>query len=227
MNLITRDIPELFRVNVNKTRSDDYCSRFHRLFVSRIFGLAAIASGLYWYNGSLSCDAKGLDVDPGYLQSVCWMSELYLFPQVSRLLGGKHVALSTHIYGIPDDLSVKKVYANMEGRPCTRRMFMGTCENLRKRRFTTYIWTPFLMIAFVLVISIPYYISRFTSAGVIRFKKNLATAGDPKVLHEEYFHDGYPGYKYVLHKMPPVLYLAVDIIIMVVLSNLLGTNFWK
>lgn len=27
--------------------------------------------------------------------------------------------------------------------------------------------------------------------------------------------------------MPPVLYLAVDIIIMVVLSNLLGTNFWK
>lgn len=229
MSVITRDIPDLLKINFRKARSDDYCSRFHRLFVSRIFALAALATGMYWYHGSLSCDTKGLDADSDYLKSVCWMTGLYIFPQLSRIRGGDHVSLSTHIYGIPDDLDDVAARTDTKGTSCDVSK-NSNCELLIKRKFTTYIWVPFIMTAFVLAVSLPYYISKLTSAEAIRFAKDLATTSGDKgaeSLYEEYFAKKSHTYKYVLHKLPPLFFLITDVFIMATLSKLLDTNFWE
>ena len=131
--------------STTKPSTDIYIySQFHRLFVSRMFALGALMTGMFWYNNSMSCDSN-------YVRSVCWMNGIYVYPELSRLQGGKYSKLSNHMYGLPDGIDMS----------CSSRSKRRQCVDLKRRYRTTYIWVPFVLVLFMFIVKVPYYLTRF------------------------------------------------------------------
>lgn len=184
MASVVEGIKGIISINI-KTRTDDVCDQYSRIFMMKMMMIGTMVIGLNWYADKTTCIMPPIDsLSSDFVADACWIQGFYIYEDVE--IDHEEAAY----YGIPSNLDYTGKYPS--GKLCIKdsprpKKDNEDCQRLNKKFFLQYQYMPFLTAVFALIYYLPYIMFNIMNTDIVRLKENLNNA-DVNLIRETHFN---------------------------------------
>ena len=81
--VVVRSLKDILALKI-KARDDSPCDQFSRLFMTKMFLIAAVIMGFDYFSDRISCiHPKKTDLSKEFIHAACWISGFYVYVFIS------------------------------------------------------------------------------------------------------------------------------------------------
>ena len=223
--VVVRSLKDIISIKI-KARHDSPCDQFNRLFMTKMFLIAAVIMGFDYFSDRVSCiHPKDSELSKEFVHSACWISGFYIYEEMRENL------LGSGYYGIPYKIQLDGI--DFGGQLCdtTERIKYRTCVKMTRVYYLQYQWMPFYIGALGVLYYLPYILFRVVNEDLISLKNVLkSVSNDADHIVRNYFNYkvnsiGKLRIRVVMNLLIKCLYIVVNLFGFYFTNYLLHGNY--
>uniref|UniRef100_A0A7M5XBA1 Innexin n=1 Tax=Clytia hemisphaerica TaxID=252671 RepID=A0A7M5XBA1_9CNID len=216
--VVVRSLKDILALKI-KARHDSPCDQFSRLFMTKMFLIAAVIMGFDYFSDRISCiHPKKTDLTKEFIHAACWISGFYVYKEM------RDRPRESGYYGIPYKIDHDGIDTQTQQLCLTNnvKVFRPECQSMTRIYYLQYQWMPFYIGALGVLYYLPYILFRIINVDLISLKSVLkSVTSDADHIVRNYFN--YKINSISKLRMRVVLNLFVKCLYIVV--NLFGFYF--